>query len=70
VIRGENVVFLGELNREKHAKMLESLQRIEPQDAYSLCKLELEHRKEQDRIKYKELRKKGFSTDFTEYDTY
>ncbi|KAI8614220.1 U6 snRNA-associated Sm-like protein LSm1 [Chytriomyces sp. MP71] len=70
VVRGENVVLLGEVNEEKEAMHLRSLREVPSAEINAIIKKEAEDRKKKDLITGKILHARGFCVDFAETDHY
>ncbi|KAI9208228.1 Sm-like ribonucleoprotein [Polychytrium aggregatum] len=71
VIRGENVVLLGEIDPEKEALSHSSLRQVSGPEAIYYQKQELDRKKKLDHSKNKVLHEeKGFSVDTVEHDHY
>ncbi|KAJ3023436.1 hypothetical protein HKX48_003130 [Thoreauomyces humboldtii] len=71
VIRGENVVLLGEIDKEKEAAAASTLQQIPVDAAREAQKAEAERRKAREKIQKRILHDRGFSVDVLEqHDQY
>ncbi|KAJ3252941.1 SM-like, degradation of cytoplasmic mRNAs and positively regulates transcription initiation [Chytriomyces hyalinus] len=81
VVRGENVVLLGEVdpfshvriinkNEEKEAHHLRSLREVPSAEINAILKKEAEARKKMDLVTGKILHARGFCVDFAETDHY
>ncbi|KAJ3109919.1 SM-like, degradation of cytoplasmic mRNAs and positively regulates transcription initiation [Phlyctochytrium bullatum] len=66
VIRGENVVLLGEVDNDKDFMVTSSFRELPPAEVHRMAKEELERKKARDRLKNKVLHNQGFSVDFAE----
>ncbi|KAI9093774.1 hypothetical protein DFS34DRAFT_630290 [Phlyctochytrium arcticum] len=63
LIRGENVVLLGEINKEKEAAVMSSLRQGPAEDVKEMHKKEIEKRKRKNRVRAKVLHDRGFSVE-------
>ncbi|KAI9337749.1 Sm-like ribonucleoprotein [Obelidium mucronatum] len=70
VVRGENVVLLGELDEEREAVHLKSLREVPSAEINAIVKKEAEARKQMDLVTGKILHARGFCVDFAEGDHY
>ncbi|KAJ1952026.1 hypothetical protein IWQ62_006314 [Dispira parvispora] len=68
VIRGENVVLLGEIDHDKEDDL--PLKQIPYAEVRRLQKEEAEERQKQDKLKHQLLHNQGFSVDFLDTDLY
>ncbi|KAJ3028909.1 UNVERIFIED_CONTAM: SM-like, degradation of cytoplasmic mRNAs and positively regulates transcription initiation [Siphonaria sp. JEL0065] len=70
VVRGENVVLLGELDEEREARHLRTLREVPSAEINAIVKKEAEARKQMDLVTGKILHARGFCVDFAETDHY
>ncbi|CAB09117.1 U6 snRNA-associated Sm-like protein LSm1 [Schizosaccharomyces pombe] len=70
IVRGENVVLLGELDLDKEYDAVKQLRRMPAEELYPLAKLHEEEKKKNIREKGKYLHSVGFSVDGGHDDLY
>ncbi|KAI8805751.1 Sm-like ribonucleoprotein [Cladochytrium replicatum] len=70
VIRGENVVLLGEVDVEREDSILKSLQQGSPDAVVLSHRAEQEERRKRDQQKFRILHEHGFSVNIGDNDTY
>ncbi|KAI8826201.1 Sm-like ribonucleoprotein [Fimicolochytrium jonesii] len=70
LIRGENVVMLGEIDKEKETTVMSTLQQVPIETAKASAKKELDRRKRNEKAQRRALQERGFSVDGVEGDQY
>ncbi|CAG8803069.1 17279_t:CDS:2, partial [Gigaspora rosea] len=68
IIRGENVVLLGEIDLDKEDEL--PLRQVPVEEILLAQREEMEARQRREKLKNKLLHDQGFSVDFTETDLY
>ncbi|KAI9358295.1 Sm-like ribonucleoprotein [Zopfochytrium polystomum] len=70
VIRGENVVLVGEVDETKESKLLSSMTEVSGSQISAITKDQLDERIRKDKIRNRVLHERGFSVDAFEHDRY
>ncbi|KAJ3332734.1 SM-like, degradation of cytoplasmic mRNAs and positively regulates transcription initiation [Blyttiomyces sp. JEL0837] len=70
VIRGENVVLLGEVDEDREIQLLSTLTEVPATEITRMAKAEAEERRKKEAMKGKILHNHGFSVDVHDHDHY